>query len=203
MFCQCYFNSEPADHPGCCPPNADPKAPPRYCRFNNAFKVNHGSYGAVKLDGARFWVAGDLGADFSKGEMTWAVVHFDPTVAKEQRDGINAVLARLYPVKWGSFTVGKDLAIEWNGGKERSVARLDGGKAGEVTLVKNKGMTDEPIVMNNLKYWGAPRNDGFIMMQNEIEAYRGSDKPFEFKRSNGFMITVDICSKDVGPGKGY
>jgi len=74
---------------------------------------------------------------------------------------------------------------------------------GEVTLVKNKGMTDEPIVMNNLKYWGAPRNDGFIMMQNEIEAYRGSDKPFEFKRSNGFMITVDICSKDVGPGKGY
>src|SRR5262249_55523583 len=27
MFCQCYFNTQPADHPGCCPPNSDPKAP--------------------------------------------------------------------------------------------------------------------------------------------------------------------------------
>ena len=50
MFCQCYFNDEPSAHPGCCPPDGDPKAPPRYCRFNNAFRVNHGSYGGVKLD---------------------------------------------------------------------------------------------------------------------------------------------------------
>src|SRR5438552_4671917 len=68
MFCQCYFNAQPADHPGCCPPNSDPKAAPRYCRFNNAFHVNHGSYGPTKLDGSKFWVAGDLGGDFSKGE---------------------------------------------------------------------------------------------------------------------------------------
>jgi hypothetical protein len=203
MFCQCYFNTEPADHPGCCPPSADPKAPPRYCRFNNAFRVNHGSSGSTKLDGARFWVAGDLVGDFSKGEMTWAAVHFDPSVTKEQRDGILLALGGLYPVKWGSFTVGKDMPIEWDGGKERSVARLDGGKGAEVMLKKNQGMTDEPIVMKNLKYWGAPRNDGFIMMQNEVEAYRASDKAFEFKRTNGFMITVDINSKDGTAAKGY
>ncbi|MBI4364567.1 MAG: hypothetical protein HY568_03985, partial [Candidatus Latescibacteria bacterium] len=46
-------------------------------------------------------------------------------------------------------------------------------------------------------YWGAPRNDGFVLMPNEVEAYRVGDKPFEFKGTNGFMITVDITSKDV------
>src|SRR5947207_4770524 len=154
MFCQCYFNTQPADHPGCCPPNSDPKAAPRYCRFNNAFHVNHGSYGPTKLDGAKFWVAGDLGGDFSKGEMQWAVVHFDPSVTKEQRDGITAIVGNLYPVKWQSLTVGKDLPIEWTAGKDRSVAKLDGGKAGEVVLKRNQGMSDEPIVIKNLKYWG-------------------------------------------------
>jgi hypothetical protein len=206
MFCQCYFNTQPSDHPGCCPPGSDPKSPPRYCRFNNAFKVNKGTYGAVKLDGAKFWVGGDLGGDFSKGEMTWCEVHFDPAVTKEQRDGISAALTNIYPVKWGSFTVGKDLPMEWTAGKDRSVAKLDGGKAGEVVLKRNQGMSDEPIVIKNLRYWGVPRNDGFVLMQNEVEAYRLSDKPFEFKGTNGFMITIDINSKDVaaaGKAKGY
>jgi len=204
MFCQCYFNTKPASHPGCCPPGASASEAPTYCRFNNAFKVNRGSYGDVKLDGARFWIAGDLGGDFSKGEMTWAVLHFDPSVKPEQRAGIQAILGHVYPVKWGSFEIGKDLPIEWNGGKERSVAHLDGGKAAEVVLVKNQGMTDEPIVIRNLRYWGVPRNDGFVLMQNEVEAYRLGDKTFEHKGTNGFMITFDITAKDAaGEKKGY
>ncbi len=206
MFCQCYFNDEPSDHPGCCPPGADPKAPPRFCKFNNAFQVNKGTYGGVKLDGAKFWVAGDLGGDFSQGKMDWAVVHFDPAVTKEQRDGVVAVLGHLYPVKWNSLEVREDQPIEWQAGKERSVAKLGGGKVAEVVLVKNQGMTDAPIVIQNLRYWGAPRNDGFVLMANEVEAYRAGDKPFEFKGTNGFMITFDIASKDVAaaqPAKGY
>ena len=96
--------------------------------------------------------------------------------------------------------------MEWTAGKDRSVAKLDGGKAGEVVLKRNQGMSDEPIVIKNLRYWGVPRNDGFVLMQNEVEAYRLSDKPFEFKGTNGFMITIDINSKDVaaaGKAKGY
>ena len=58
-------------------------------------------------------------------------------------------------------------------------------------------MTDEPIVIRNLRYWGAPRHDGFVLMPNEVEAYRVGDKAFEFKGTNGFMITFDISSKDV------
>jgi hypothetical protein len=35
------------------------------------------------------------------------------------------------------------------------------------------------------------------MMPNEVEAYRAGYKAFECKGSNGFMITLDINSKDV------
>lgn len=34
-------------------------------------------------------------------------------------------------------------------------------------------------------------------MPNEIEAYRLGDKVYEFKGTNGFMITFDITSRDA------
>src|SRR5213593_266855 len=129
MFCQCYFNAQPAGR------GAHGETE-HFCRFNNAFQVNKGHYGDVKLDGAKFWVAGDLGGDFSKGQMDWATILFDPAVTKEQREGISAAVGHLYPVKWNSFTVGKDCAIEWKPGKDRAVARLDEGTGGEVILTR-------------------------------------------------------------------
>ena len=74
---------------------------------------------------------------------------------------------------------------------------MDGGKAGEVKLKKFAGMTADPIVIKNLNYWGVPRHDGFVLMPNEVEAYRVGDKAFEFKGTNGFMITFDITSNDI------
>ncbi|HXE79138.1 MAG TPA: DUF1326 domain-containing protein [Vicinamibacterales bacterium] len=198
MFCQCYFNDSPAEHTGHGAHAGHGTG--HFCRFNNAFRVNKGHAGATSLDGAKFWIAGDLGADFSDGEMDWAVLHFDPSVTPAQREGIVKVLTHLYPVKWKSFTVGADLPMEWQAGQDRSVARLDGGKAAEVVLNRPKvGNTDEPIVMKNLKYWGAPKNDGFVMMPNEVEAYRLGEKAFEFKGTNGFMITLDIDSNTAPP----
>ncbi|MEO6461846.1 MAG: hypothetical protein ABIP29_02110, partial [Candidatus Eisenbacteria bacterium] len=64
-----------------------------------------------------------------------------------------------------------------------------------------QGNTDDPIVIHNLKYWGVPRNDGFVLMQNAVESYKGGDKPFEYKGTNGFMITIDMDSKDVAAKK--
>ena len=199
MFCQCYFNSRPAGV-GCCSKPDDPLLKTRFCKFNNAFKVNRGTYQGTKLDGAKFWIAGDLGADFSDGVMGWAVLHFDPAVTKEQREGISAIVGHLYPVKWESLGVGKDAPIEWHATRDHAEAKLDGGKMAEVQLKKNQGMSDEPIVIKNLRYWGAPRNDGFVMMANEVEAYRAGEKPYEFKGTNGFMITFDIASEDVSAG---
>jgi hypothetical protein len=194
MFCQCYFNPQPASHQG------SHGEAHHFCRFNNAVKVNHGMYGDTKLDGAKFWVAGDLGGDFSKGQMDWAVLTFDPAVTKAQRDGIVAVLGSLYPVKWNSFTVAADAPMEWRATKDAATAKLDGGKTAEVVLTRFQGMSDEPVVIRNLKYWGAPRNDGFVMMPNTVEAYRLGDKKFEYKGTNGFMITFDINSKDGAKG---
>lgn len=193
MFCQCYFNLKPAGH------HAHGGGSEHYCRFNNAFKINKGQAGDVKLDGAKFWVAGDLGGDFSKGQMDWAVLTFDPSVSKEQRDAIAKILGHVYPVKWNSFTIAKDADMEWKAEATRAEARLGGGKIAEVILRRPEGsaMADGPVVIKNLKYFGVPRNDGFVMMPNEVEAYRLGEKAFEYKGTNGFMITIDIASRDV------
>jgi hypothetical protein len=193
MFCQCYFNTKPAAHAG----HDGHGQGQHFCKFNNVFRVNRGSYGSTRLDGAKFWVAGDLGSDLSMGQFDWAVVTFDAAVTKDQRDGILAILTHLYPVKWNSFNVASDGSIQWTAAKDRAEARINGGKTAEVVLRRSQGMTDEPIVIKNLRYFGAPRNDGFIMMPNEVEAYREGPKAFEYKGTNGFMITIDITSKDI------
>ena len=204
MFCQCYFDTKPAAHGG--HGHGDHGAGEHFCRFNNAFRVNGGHHGGTKLDGAKFWVGGDLGGDFSKGRMDWAALTFDPATTHPQRMAIKAILAHVYPVQWGSFEVLGDQPIEWRADKDNAVARLgEGGKAGEVVLKRWPGNTNQPVVIHNLKYWGTPRNDGFVLMPNQLEALRkvpNGKKPFEFKGTNGFMITFDINSKDVGGQKG-
>ncbi len=193
MFCTCYFNPEPAAH----------GEHDHFCRFNNAFKVNKGHYGTVKLDGAKFWVAGDLGAEFDDGEMDWAVLTFDKSLTKEQRDAIGAILGHLYPVRWKSFRTAEGVVDTWKFDADKAVATLDGGRTAEVRLARQAASASAPgpTVIQNLKYWGAPRNDGFVLMPNEIEAYRAGDRPFEFEGTNGFTITFDIGSKDVAQAK--
>ena len=97
-----------------------------------------------------------------------------------------------------SFRTAEATIDKWHFDKDGAHALLDGGKTAEVKLRRFQGMTDEPVVIRNLRYWGAPRNDGFVMMPNEVEAYRSGPNAFEFKGTNGFMITVDLNSKDFG-----
>jgi hypothetical protein len=192
MFCQCYFNTKPAGHAG-----HEGHGDEHFCRANNVFKVNKGHYGKTQLDGAKFWAAMDLGDDFSDGEVKWLVLTFDPSVTKEQRDGISAILGNLYPFKWERpIQVAADLPIEWTHDGLKAFARLDGGKAGEVALdgstVSRTG--SQPAVINGLQYFGAQKNEGFVLMPNTVEAYRLGPDAFEFKGTNGFMITVDITA---------
>jgi len=190
MFCQCYFNTKPAGH-------HDHGATTHFCRANLAYKVNRGHYGSVKLDGAKFWLANDLGGDFSQGKMDWLVVTFDKALSKEQREGLTEIANHLFPVKWNSVATAEADIDTWTFDKDTAHATMDGGKTAEVKLKRFPGMTNEPIVIRNLRYWGAPRNDGFVLMPNEVEAYRVGPKAFEYKGTNGFLITVDITSKDV------
>jgi hypothetical protein len=189
MFCPCYFSTVPSAH-------GHGSMAEHFCRFNMGYRINQGRFGNVRLDGVKFWIAGDLGADFSKG-AEWAEVTFEPAVTKPQREAIATIVPNVYPVTWKAFTVGQDARIEWNATKDRAHARLGDGKAAEVLLRRNPGMTDQPVVITNLRYFGAPRNTGFVLMPNEVNAYRVGAKPFEYKGTNGFMITYDITSKDV------
>jgi hypothetical protein len=192
MFCPCYFSTVPDAHDH----GHGGGMAEHYCRFNMAYRVNRGTFNGVALDGIKLWLAGDLGADFSKGGE-WVEVTFEPAVKKEQRDAMATILPHVYPVTWKSFTIGKDAAIEWQATKDRAEARLDGGRAGQVVLNRTPGMTADPVVITNLRYFGAPRNRGFILMPSEVQAYHAGAKPFESKGTNGFMITYDISSKDV------
>jgi len=198
-FCQCYFNTSPSGHSEHAENAAahEHGGSDHFCRFNNAYKVNKGTYGTTKLDGAKFWIYGDLGGDFTKG-MDWAVVTFDKGTSKEQREAIGQICAHLFPVHWNSLTTAEG-DITWNATKDQAYALLDDGKTAEVRIAKFKGMTDAPVVINNLPYWGAPRNTGFIVMPNSVNAVRVGDKQFEFHGSNGFMITLDIDSKTAPP----
>src|SRR5262245_56874665 len=199
MFCPCYFSTKPSPGQAVHGGHEGHGMGQHYCRFNIAYRVNKGKFGSVDLAGAKLWIAGDLGDDFGDGETEWAEVTFDPSLTKEQRDGLATILVGpVYPWKWKSFTVGQDAAVEWKGGNDRAVARLDAGKAGEIVLVHNPtAMTAEPSVIKNVKYFAAPRNDGFVLMPSESESYRRGDNKFEYKGTNGFMLTLDINSKDV------
>lgn len=189
MFCPCYFSTVPSAH-------GHGAMAEHFCRFNMGYRVNQGHAAGVSLGGVKFWIAGDLGADFSKG-ANWAEITFDPSVSAEQRAAVTAILPHVYPVTWKSFTIGTDARVDWTATNDRAEARLDDGKSAVVVLHRNPGMTSAPVVIQNLRYFGAPRNTGFVLMPNEIEAYRVGNNPFEFRGTNGFMITYDITSNDV------
>jgi Protein of unknown function (DUF1326) len=195
MFCQCYFNSAPAGH------SHHGGAPEHYCRANLAHRINKGHYGSVKLDGVKFWVASDLGPDFSKGQMDWAVLTFDKAMTKEQRDAVAQIVGHVFPVKWNSLSTAEANIDVWEYTKDSARAAMDGGKTAEVQLKRFPGYTAEPVVIKNLPYWGVKRHEGFVLMPNEVEAYRVGPKAFEYKGTNGFMITWDMTSADVPPAK--
>jgi hypothetical protein len=194
MFCQCYFNSHPAGH------HDHGAQEAHYCRANLAYKINQGHYGSTSLAGAKFWLVNDLGADFSKGHMDWNVLYIDKAATPAQRAAIQEIVGHLFPVTWNSNKVAEANIDVWEYNDTSAHAAMDGGKTAEVKLARTASANGPgPVVLKNVRYWGAARNDGFVMMPNEVEAYRVGPKAFEYKGTNGFMITVEISSQDVKP----
>jgi hypothetical protein len=126
----------------------------------------------------------------------------DKSTTADQRQALAEILGHVFPVKWKSFQTAEEDIDTWNFDKDQAHAALNGGKMAEIKLKRFQGMTDEPPVLKNVRYWGTPRNDGFVMMPNELEAYKEGPKAFEFKGTNGFMLTFDMTSKDLAPPKG-
>lgn len=145
-FCQCYFTGQPALH------EAGERAM-RYCRFNNAFRVTSGHWGSTSLDGMKMWMAGDLGSDFSKGQMDWCVLRFEPSATAAQREAGEKIIKAVFPVKWNSFTLGADAKIEWQKTDDGAIARLNDGKSAEMVLQRTRGQDNKPVVIHNVQFW--------------------------------------------------
>ena len=186
MFCPCYFNTHSTNHMG------EHHMDEHFCRANLVLKVDKGYYKDTKLDGAKVWLAGDLGSDWSTGKDSWLVMNFDPSVSKEQQTALGDILPQVYSaIPWQKKTV-DTAAFSWNVDTKTGVAhaKMNNGK-GEVILERVKG--DNPnheIVMHNLKYWAAQSNDGFRMWKNKHEAFEGDGHKFSYDGTNGFLITI-------------
>ena len=190
MLCPCIFGS-PATVGSAA---THQHAGHRSCYFNQAFRVNEGHYGAVRLDGLKFWFAGD------KGDAKTVELTFEPSATREQRAAIRVFMSHFLPLNWASYTEGPDAKIDWKAEAVRAEARLDGGKAAEVVLTRNPAATGEgTTTIKNMSYFRATRNDGFNIMPVELTAYRRGPKPapFEFRGTSGWTITVDMSSNDV------
>jgi hypothetical protein len=180
LFCSCYFNAEPEGG--------------HHCEFNNAIKITEGHVGGVKVDGAKVWLSGNLGGDFSKGEMKGAILTFDTAVTPPQQEAIKFLMGKIYPVKWGSFeTAVAPIAWERNGADGH--AKLGAGE-GEVILKGVKGPDGKQSVLQNVAYWGAQKNKGFELAKGEHH-YKGHGYDYKYKDRNGFMISVESSGTEV------
>jgi hypothetical protein len=190
MLCPCIFGSPATVGKAATHEHAGHRA----CHFNAAFRVNEGHHGPVRLDGLKFWFAGD------KGDARTVELTFEPSATQVQREAIRVFLSHFLPLKWTSFTEGPDARIDWKAEAARAEASLDGGKAAEVVLTRNPGAPAAgTTVIRNLSYFGSTRNDGFNIMPVQSLVYRRGPRPapFEFRGTSGWTITIDMNSRDV------
>lgn len=194
MFCQCYFNTNPALH-------KTENGPKHFCKFNMAYLINKGHHGDTDLAGVKFWIAGDLGETWKDGATEWAVLTFQKGTTEDQKAGVAAALGHIFPLKWKSFEVAEDAEIVWTAHDDRAEAQLADGAHAHVILNKWEGVEGKTGMLSNVAYMGAPRNTGFVMMPNEVQTWKVGEKAFEFKGTTGFMINIDMSSADINASK--
>ncbi len=185
LFCPCYFNDH-ASHQG---------SGAHKCTFNMGTRVIAGKNGDIDLAGMKFWLAGDLGADWgTKGQADWLVVTFEPKATKEQKDALMPILTKIYPVKWNSVQMDtSDITWRLSPDGKTAFAKLANGK-GEVKLTRFSGTNpDKAAEINNVRYFAATWNSPFALYHSD-HYYKGFGKSYELHHANGFMITVEASS---------
>ena len=185
MFCPCYFNSHSTMH-----------GDKQFCRANLVMKVDKGYYKSTKLDGAKVWISMDLGSNWATGKDTWQVMTFDPSDTPEQKAALSDIIGQLYPFKWEKKDADTQ-AFSWNVDEATGVAtaKMGNGK-GEVVLERVKGPNPkQEIVLPNVQYWTAQSNNGFRMWKSKEERFSGSGHDFEYKGTNGFLITITFSGQ--------
>jgi hypothetical protein len=185
LFCPCYFNDH-ASHQG---------TGAHACTFNNVGRVLQGKYGDVDLTGIKFWLSGDLGSDWAtKGKADWLVATFEPKATQQQKDGVMAILGKIYPVQWSSVQFDtSDITWTVSPDKKTAHAKMANGK-GEVNLTQAKGSDPAKApAIDNTRYFAATWNSPFYLYHSDHH-YKGFGKNYELHHANGFIITVEHTS---------
>lgn len=186
LFCPCYFNKH-AEHP--------------HCEFNMAVKVREGHSGSTKLDGAKYWLTGDLGDEWGTNKKgAWVVVSFDPATTKEQRDALAPMILKTYGLEWGELKV-QEAPIEISHAGDLVEAKLGGGQLAAMKLKREPGSDGKGVVLHNVNYFGAQNNSGFELYRS-IE-HRADTQGHKFSHSdrNAFLISIDT-HEGAGGGMG-
>lgn len=187
LFCPCYFQDH-ASHQG----SGEHK-----CTFNNVGKVTAGKYGDVELTGLKYWLSGDLGADWgTKHEADWVVATFEPSATQAQKDAMMAVIGKIYPVKWKSVefdTTGITWKVSADG--KTAEAHMANGK-GDVKMTRAEGQDGiKGAQVNNVKYFAATWNSPFnLYYSDHFYKGKGPNQNYALHHANGFMITVEATS---------
>lgn len=175
------------------------------CLFNQAYRVVKGHYHDMVLDGAQCWYTGDAGPDLHQAKWPWAVMTFDSALAQDKRDALWTMLQKLRfyrAERWMEQSLAAAAPITWALTDDGAKATLDAGRGAELSLKRLKGQHPGAVVMQNLSYFGFPRNNGFTLMPSVVQAYRSGRRPFEFGGTNGFVTTVQMNSEDfAAPAK--
>lgn len=163
-------------------------SPDHRCRFIAAYQVVEGRVGDVKLDGVKFVLAGDLGRDLSKMELSTLAVIWDNSVSEDQKRAIEGLIGRIYPVKWTRKIYSSAEVIREDRPDGESTVRA--GTYGTLTLDPVKDEKGEVVVRRDLAYWSAARNDGFRMMRGAF-AFRHDDLEFGSPDCAGFLSRIE------------
>lgn len=206
VFCQCFFTGKPPAAKASASGHHHQGGEVHYCRFNQAYLVRRGWSGGTSLDGVKFWFLGDAGDDFDKEKLEWALLTFDPSTTLAQRTAMLEALRHLRwyrPERWKSYAIGPDSPVQWESDEKGAHATLGGGRLAELSLTTYTDLGNRPVTMQNMGYFGFPRNNGFTLMPSTLLAYRGSERAFEFRDqgTNGLLTTVDMNAEDF-PRKG-
>ncbi len=179
LFCPCYFNTSPDKD---------------FCKFNMGVKIKAGHLGNVELDDMLVWISGDLGGDFTQG-MREVIFTFEPGATYEQVEAASYLFSHVFPAEWGRVVVAEEREeITWEINGMEAYARLGDGTTAEMKLdlvTGNDGRS--PVVVDNLVYWGAKKNNGFVLAKSEHH-YRGYGLDFAFEDANGFLIEIESSS---------
>ena len=176
LFCPCYFNKH-AEHP--------------HCEFNMAVKVHEGRSGEIDLTGAKYWITGDLGDEWGTNKKgAWAVVSFDPSTTKAQRDALAPMILRTYGLEWGDLKV-QEAPVDINRSGDVVNATLGGGQMATMKLQREPGADGNGVVLKNVKYFGAQNNTGFELYRSLEHSANVQGHNFKYSDRNAFLISIE------------